>query len=128
MSTNKEGRQIGLKIVLGLLSILFVFVSVQKIVAVPAMMDNMAALNYGSGLTRLIGIIEIIAVAALWTSAFRNLSLAVLIIILAGAAGSHIAGGHPGVQVIPHFTLSLLAALALFLNGRQATIHYFLKA
>lgn len=126
MSQNKE-RKIGLKIILVLLSLMFAFVSVQKIIGVPTMMDNMAALNYGNGLTRLIGVVEIIAVVALWISKFRNLSLAILIVILAGAAGSHIAGGHPWMQVIPAVTLSLLAAIALLLNDRQETLNYFLK-
>lgn len=47
--------------------------------------------------------------------------------ILAGAAGSHIAGGHPRMQVIPAVTLSLLAAIALLLNDRQETLNYFLN-
>ena len=127
MNKVKKEKKIGLKILLVLLSLLFLFVAIQKVLGVDEMIKNMAALKYNYSTTVFIGVLEIAAVVCLWFSKLRKISLMILLIILAGAVGSHLAGGHPVVQVIPHFIFSTLIVLSLFLDDKEAFKSYFLN-
>lgn len=96
---------------------LFLFVGGLKVLGAQEMHANMATLHYAAAATYLIGAIEIVAVVALWFRRTRLVSLAVLLLILAGAVGTHIAGGHGIGSTTMIWGFSLLIAAAIYLSG-----------
>jgi hypothetical protein len=97
-SSLSKGRRIALYVLLGLISAFYLFIGGQKVIGVEGMVSRMAEIHYPPWATRLIGIVEVTAVLALWWRRSRTLALSALILVMAGAAGSHIAFGHPASQ------------------------------
>ena len=118
--TPTRGRRIGLLVLLVLLSLLFVLVSVTKIYPAELMATNMGELHYGRPSVVIIGLLEFAAVVGMWMPRFRTLALSVLLLIMAGSAGSHWGFGHPVAEVLPSFIVALLVFAALWLDrGRE---------
>ena len=114
---------------LGLLSLLFLIVGTAKLIGAPFMIDGMAAMHYSPLVTRLIGVLELVAVAGLWWSRTRTLVLTLLPLIFAGAAGSHLGSGQPPAEVLPKFIGFAAVLITAFVadRGREA-VRFFLRA
>lgn len=111
---------------LGLISLFYLVIGGQKVVGSEAMVARMAELHYPAWATRLIGLIEVGAVVALWWRRSRTWALSFLILIMAGAAGSHLAYGHPPTQVATVFGIAGILGATLLLD-RGPEIARFLK-
>lgn len=125
-NTSSKARRITGYVLLGLLSLLFAFVGGQKVVGAEQMMTNMAEMHYGGGATRLIGVLELMAVAALWWRRTRTLTLLGLLLIMAGAAGTHLGAGHPPAQVAPVFVIATVIGCALVVDRGRALWDFLL--
>jgi hypothetical protein len=123
---RSRAQRITLYVLLGLLSLLFLFVGALKVGGVDPMMTNMAAINYGTAATMLIGWTEITAVAGLWWRPTRLLSLSVLLLMMAGAAGSHLGAGDPVATVIPQFVIALVIAGTIFADQGRTALAFLL--
>ena len=123
-----KARRGTLYVSLALLTVLFGIVGTAKLVGAPFMLDGMAAMHYGPLVTRLIGLVELIAVAGLWWPRTRTLVLTLLPLIFAGAAGSHLGSGQPPAEVLPKFAVFGAVLLAAYVadRGRDA-VRFFLR-
>ena len=122
-----KARKIGLRVVLGLLTFLYFVTGAAKVVMLEFMMTNMAEINFGTVPTMIIGVIEVIAVVGLWLPRYRTLSLSVLLLIMAGAAGAHWGFGHPVGEVLPSFIVAGLTFAALWLDRGRALWDFVLR-
>ena len=109
-------RRVALTVLLVLLTLLFTLVSVTKIYPAEFMATNMGELHYGRPSVLVIGLLEFAAVIGLWFARYRTLALSVLLLIMAGSAGSHWGFGHPTAEVLPSFIVAALVFLALWLD------------
>lgn len=125
--TPSRGRRIGLTVLLVLLTLLFLAVSVTKIYPAEFMATNMGELHYGRPSVLLIGLLELAAVIGLWLPRYRTLALSVLLLIMAGSAGSHWGFGHPPGEVIPSFVVATLVFTALWLDRGEALWRFVLR-
>lgn len=125
-NTSSKARRVTGYVLLGLLSLLFAFVGGQKIVGAEQMMANMAEMHYGGGATRLIGVLEMLAAAALWWPRTRTLTLMGLLLVMAGAAGSHLGFGHPPAQAAPVFVIATVIGCALVVDRGRALWDFLL--
>lgn len=110
-----------------LVSLLFVVVSIPKLIQLDFMMANMAEINFGTLSTIVIGAIELLAVILLWLPKWRTLALCVLLLIMAGSAGAHWGFGHPPTEVIPSFVVALLVFVTLWLDRGAALWRFVLS-
>jgi hypothetical protein len=108
-----KARRYTLYVTLGLVSLLFLYAGGQKVLGTEQMLSNMAKMHWSAGATRLLGIFEVILVAALWWRPARTLSLSVLLLIMAGAASAHITRGDPVSGYAPIFGFALLIGGAI---------------
>ena len=114
-------------VLLGLLSLLYFVTGAAKVVMIEFMMTNMAEINFGTVPTVIIGVVEIIAVVGVWIPRFRTLSLSVLLLIMAGAAGAHWGYGHPVGEVLPSFIVAGLTFAAMWLDRGAALWDFVLR-
>ncbi len=97
-----------------LIALPFVIFGGMKIVGADQMMNRMAEIHYSAAITRLIGIIEFITVIGLFLPKFRLASLFTFLLIMAGAVGSHIGGGHPLNTVVMPFLIAILILIGMY--------------
>ena len=126
-STPSRGRRIALLSLLGLLTALFLLVSVTKIYPAEFMATNMGELHYGRPSVLIIGLLEFAAAICLWLPRYRTLALSVLLLIMAGSAGSHWGFGHPVGEVLPSFIVAGLLFLALWLDRGRGLWDFVFK-
>lgn len=125
--TPSRGRRIGLIVLLVLLTLLFLLVSVTKIYPAEFMATNMGELHYGRPSVFIIGLLELAAAVGLWIPRYRTLALSVLLLIMAGSAGSHWGFGHPAAEVVPSFIVATLVFAALWLDRGRALWAFVLR-
>ncbi len=112
LNTRKEQMAYwGLNI---LIALLFVIFGGMKVVGVEHIMNRMAEIHYSATITRLIGVIEFIAIIGLFLPKFRLVSLFIFLLIMAGAAGSHIGGGHKLNAVAMHFLIAIPLLIGMY--------------
>lgn len=82
-------------VALALVSTQLLVVGVGKAIPLPVFADNMRALHFGVGATRLIGALEVLGVIGLWLPRWRSTATRCLQAILFGAIGAHIGAAQP---------------------------------
>jgi len=96
------------------LSLVFLPLGLAKIAGVPAMRQAAAHLGMSTGLYRVVGALEVAAVAGLLTGLSRPpLGVAAatgLALLMAAAAVVHLRHGDPPVRAVPAAALALVAA------------------
>lgn len=97
----------------------FMIFGLMKVAGAEDMVKNMAYIHYDLSITRAIGIIEITAVIGLFISKFRILSLLFLLVILAGAVGSHIGAGQGLDAIKIPLSIALLVILTLYISIKK---------
>lgn len=117
----------GLYSLLGLISLFYIFIAGQKVLGAEKMLARMAELHYPWWATRLIGLVELSAVFGLWWHRTRTLALSSLILIMAGAAGSHIAYGHPMSQWGVVFVIALFIGGTAILDRGKQILRFLLR-
>jgi hypothetical protein len=84
-------------------------------------------MHYPPWATRLIGVVEVAAVAGLWWRRTRTAALSALILIMAGAAGSHVAFGHATEPLVVAGIAGVLGA-TLFVDRGRGLWHFLLQS
>ena len=126
---HHRGRiaRIVLYVLLGLLTFVLVVTGGAKVIQADFMVVNMAEIHYGTAATIVIGVVELLTAAGLWTRRYRTLSLAVFLLILAGGVGSHWGFGHPTERIVPPAAIALLTFGALWLDRGRALWDFVLR-
>jgi hypothetical protein len=109
----------------GLVAIPFIIFGGMKLIGLEMMMERMAEINYAASATRMIGIIEVLGVIGLFLSRTRVFSLSLFVLIMAGAVGSHIGGGHALNTVFMPTLIALVSGTTILLELRERNWYLF---
>ncbi len=121
-----KAERITLWIAVALAAILFAPIGLAKFMADESLVRSMALLHYSETFTRLLGLAEILGAIGLIVANTRIPAALGLMMIMAGAVGSHIAGGHPlqdaTAATIAWLVLATIAVLERDLRRREAVV------
>lgn len=124
---HSQAQRIALYGLIGLLSVAFLFSGGTKLIGTEQMLQTLAEINVPAWGARLIGLVEVAAVAALWHRRSRTLGLAALILTMAGAAGAHVAAGDPATQVLVVTAIAAVAGLTLIVDRGQDLVRFLVR-
>jgi uncharacterized membrane protein YphA (DoxX/SURF4 family) len=99
---------------MGLLVVWMLYVGGGKALWMAPFSERMPAMHYGEAPTRLIGLLEVVGALALLFPRLRAPALLGLMLLMAGAIGSHWAAGHPfagGAAATISFVVLVIALL-----------------
>lgn len=116
-----------LYVLLALLTLALAVTGGAKVIGADFMAANMAEIHFGTAPTIVIGALELLAAAGLWTRRYRTLSLAVFLLILAGGVGAHWGYGHPAERIAPPFAIAALTFAAMWLDRGRALWDFVLR-
>lgn len=128
-ATTRPGK-IALRVILVLIAVNFVPGGMMTMLLMDPFRSNLTTMHYGTSFMIGLGLVEALCGIGIWLPRLRNTSLLVLLLIMAGAIGSHIANGQPlasigmavgmAVLILTALWLSNGLRLGLFLTGHAA--------
>ncbi|MCY1022239.1 DoxX family protein [Pyxidicoccus sp. MSG2] len=101
---------------MGLLVVWMLYVGGGKALWMAPFSERMPAMHYGEAPTRLIGLLEVAGALALLFPRLRAPALLGLMLLMAGAIGSHWAAGHPFAGGAAATISFIVLAIALFVD------------
>ena len=102
----------------GLLTVGFLPAGLTKFLNQAGWVDRFATWGYGAWFVPVIGILELVGLAALWIPSLTRYGVALLTILMLGAAYTHLA--HPPQEAVLRPALFLLALGLLYWSLRRA--------
>lgn len=115
-ATTKASK-IALTVILALLSLNFVPGGIMAALLMDPFRSNLTTMHYGTGFMVGLGLVEALCGIGVWLPRLRNPALLVLLLIMAGAVGSHIANGQPLASIGMAMGMAVLILLALWLSN-----------
>jgi putative oxidoreductase len=112
---------------IGLLVVWMLYVGGGKALWMAPFTESMPAMNYGEASTRIIGWLEVIGAVALLVPRLRAPSLLGLMLLMAGAIGSHWAAGHAFSDAAAA-TISLVVLAITFFVDRPELLRVLFSA
>lgn len=101
---------------IGLLVVWMLYVGGGKALWMAPFSERMPAMHYGEAPTRLIGLLEVVGALALLVPRLRAPALLGLMLLMAGAIGSHWAAGHPFAGGAAATISFVVLVIALFVD------------
>ena len=121
-----NARTIALYFILGLLSLNFVLGGLMAALLLDPFRTNLTVMHYAPAFMVFLGLIEALCGIGIWMPRFRNLALLTLLLIMAGAIGSHIANGQPIASIGIAAAVSALILMAAWLSNGSALGHFLM--
>jgi hypothetical protein len=113
-------QKIALYVILGLLSLNFVPAGIMAALLMDPFKANLTVMHYAPAFMVFLGLVEALCGIGIWFPRFRNLALLTLLLIMAGAIGSHIANGQPLVSIAFAVGVSACILVAAWLSNGPA--------
>jgi uncharacterized membrane protein len=111
-----KAAKIAMWIVVGLTALWFATLGLAKFMAEESLVQSMASIHYNETFTRLLGLGEMAAAAGLIVAGTRRQAAQFIMILMAGAIGSHIAAGQGIPSAVPAAVAFLLGATIILLD------------
>lgn len=94
----------------GLFTAMFLLAAGIKLMAMPFEVAGFIRFGYPLWFMYLVGILQLVGAALLWTRGFVGFGASLLAILTVGAVGSHLRAGDPVLMAVPAFVLLILLA------------------
>ncbi len=113
MARISDRRRVGSVVLRGLLTVVFLAAAGMKFAAVPFEVEGFARFGYPLWFMYVVGALQLLGAVLLWTRGCVALGAGLLVVLMAGAVGSHLLAGDPILMPLPAFVLlSMLSGVA----------------